>query len=410
MTNNRDVTNNDYAGFLRLFFKILLACALFGLLIVYPYGAFWIYSSGDNAAGRAARAQAAGEYVVFGSGISQDFVDYKLRLYEAVKPEIAAVGSSRVMQFHGDWFEEPFVNMGGVAGNLAVLRSTIGAMLAMHMPKAILIGVDFWWFMPQWEKNPRAVIAPTSGSYNYGPENVKKPWLWLLQGKIGLHDFFRPLLGAFGQGVKSGRYGIMAQQFDEGFGPDGAWNYTGELTGLKVPFDYRFRDTLSQVAYGMKAFYHAPGGRISREHLEVFAEIVRLAEKRGVETFVFIPPLAPEIFEAMRIRENLYPHLFGLKKALAGYGIEAMDFSDPNEIASSHCEFVDGFHGGAVTYARLLRRMALHWPRLAPYIDMARLDKIVENWSGHAMIGDGRLSARPEIDFMNFGCVKKSMN
>lgn len=402
--------NKNYAVFLGSFLKTLLACVLFGLLVVYPYGSFWICSSGDNALERVVRAQAAGEYVIFGSGISQDFIDYKLRLYEAVKPAIAAVGSSRVMQFHADWFRKPFVNMGGVAGNLAALRSAIDAMLAMHRPKAMLLGVDFWWFMPQWEKNPRAVIAPTSGSYNYGFENVKKPWLWLLQGKITLHDFFRPLLGAFGHGFKSGRHGIMAQQFDEGFGPDGAWNYTGELTGLKAPFDYQFRDTFSQVAYGIKAFYHAPGKMISREHLEVFADIVRRLEERGVETHVFIPPLAPEIFAAMRAGEHLYPHLFGLKQALDAYGIDAADFANPCVIGSSHCEFVDGFHGGSVAYARILRRMALQCPQLAPYVNMDRLDKIVENWADHAMIADGRLTDRPEIDFMNFGCVKKSGN
>ena len=94
-------------------------------------------------------AQAAGHFVIFGSGISQDFVDYKLRLYAAVKPVIAAVGSSRVMQFRGDWFRKPFVNLGGAAGNLSVLNSTVNAMIRDHRPKVVLLGLDFWWFLPQ---------------------------------------------------------------------------------------------------------------------------------------------------------------------------------------------------------------------------------------------------------------------
>ena len=46
---------------------------------------------------RAVKTQAGGTFALFGSGVSQDFVDYKLQLYAKVKPEIAAVGSSRVM-------------------------------------------------------------------------------------------------------------------------------------------------------------------------------------------------------------------------------------------------------------------------------------------------------------------------
>ena len=64
---------------------------------------------------RAVEAQAEGEFALFGSGVSQDFVDYKLRLYAAVRPDITAVGSSRVMQFRAAYFRKPFLNMGGAA-------------------------------------------------------------------------------------------------------------------------------------------------------------------------------------------------------------------------------------------------------------------------------------------------------
>ncbi len=398
--------------FLKRYFLTLSIALLIGLGLLAPYGAWWLYASGDAAVERAVDAQASGQFALFGSGLSQDFVDYKLKLYAKVKPEIAAVGSSRVMQFRGAWFRVPFLNMGGVAGNLAVLRSTIDAMLKLHQPKAVILGLDFWWFLPQWEADPFKEVPPTSGSYNYGLESLKKPWTWFLEGKISARDLFAPLLGIFGNGFRGERFGIMAQQGDDGFGPDGSWYYSSELLGLKKPFDFQFRDTLEQAGRGIKAFYHARTDQLGPDprHLDAFAEIWCRLRARGIKTFVFIAPLAGRTLALMREvdgRKKAYPHLFKLRDALLARGIEVMDFTDPRSLSSRDCEFVDGFHGGEISYARLLRAMADRWPALLNYVNMERLDGLIRDWSGHAMSPDPRISSLPEVDFNRFGCEKR---
>ena len=300
------------AQWLRRYFLILAVLGALGLCVLLPYGAWWLHASGDVAVERAVAAQAAAQSAgaaagrtalpLFGSGVSQDFVDYKLRLYAAIRPDIAAVGSSRVMQFRGAWFRKPFCNMGGVAGNLAVLRSTVDAMLRIHKPGAVILGLDFWWFLPQWEAEPFKEVPPTSGSYNYGFASLKKPWEWLIEGKISPAELAAPLLGLFGAGFRPDRFGIMAQQTDDGFGPDGSWYATAEATGRKPPLDYQFRDTLAQVAQGSKAFFKARPGEAgpSEEHLDAFAEIWCRLRSRGVQTFVFIAPLSGRVLAAMR--------------------------------------------------------------------------------------------------------------
>lgn len=192
------------AAYLRRYFKTLLWLVLLGLLAVLPYTWWWLRQSGDVAVERAVAAQAKGDFALFGSGVSQDFVDYKLRLYAAVKPAITVVGSSRVMQFRATCFRKPFLNMGGVAGNLAVLRSTIEAMLRIHKPEAVILGLDFWWFLPQWEARPFEEVPPTSGSYNYGFATLKKPWTWLLEGKISPVGLCRALFAGISRRL-SGR-------------------------------------------------------------------------------------------------------------------------------------------------------------------------------------------------------------
>ena len=88
--------NNTETAFLKRYFLVLLGLVLAGCLLAVPYTAWWLHSSGDVAVERAVTEQSKGNFAVFGSGVSQDFVDYKLQLYAKVKPEIAAVGSSRV--------------------------------------------------------------------------------------------------------------------------------------------------------------------------------------------------------------------------------------------------------------------------------------------------------------------------
>ncbi|MBO4301494.1 MAG: hypothetical protein J5861_07830 [Desulfovibrio sp.] len=404
----------EYRYCLKRYFLVLLCLTLAACVFLVPYTLWWIYRSGDVGVERAVAAQKAGDFVLFGSGVSQDFVDYKLQLYAASKPVIAVVGSSRVMQFRGKYFRVPFCNVGGTAGNLPVLRSTLDAMLREHRPQAVIIGLDFWWFSPSWNADPFKEEPPTSGSYNYGLETLKKPWIWLLEGKISLNEVFASLLPESLGGFRSDRFGIMAQQTDDGFGPDGAWYYTAESTGQKRPFDYQFADTLKQVTYGIKAFQRdipsvdsSDAGDISQSHLDAFAEIYCRLKARGIPVFVFIAPLSSRVLDAMRTHERGYPHLFRLREALQARGIEVADFTDPRRFASSDCEFFDGFHGGEVTYARLLRDMADRWPALLTYVDMEALNNTIRNWKGHALVYDERLTTLYETDFMNFGCPKR---
>ena len=399
------------AAFLKRFFALLLGLVLAACLLVVPYTCWWLHSSGDLAVERAVKNQAAGRFALFGSGVSQDFVDYKLQLYAAVKPQVVALGSSRVMQFRGAYFRRPFLNVGGTAGNLPVLRSTLDAMLRLHRPEAVILGLDFWWFMPRWNPDPFKEEPPTSGSYGYNLDSLKKPWTWLLEGKISWRDLLGPVLPRSLGGFRDDRYGIMAQQTDDGFGSDGSWYYTGEITGQKRPFDYRFEDTLKQVRYGIKAFAPSPPlkdsrdvGGISTAHLDAFAEIYCRLKARGIATYVFIAPLSITALDALRAGEEDYPHLFRLRDALLARGIEVMDFTDPRTFAATDCEFVDGFHGGEVVYARILRDMADRWSSLLAYVDMDKINAVIRDWRGHALVPDPRLTDRPEVDFMRSDC------
>ena len=391
----------EYRPYIASFFKTLAALVAFGLVVLIPYAWWFIAKSGDVDLQGVVREQAAGRFAIFGSGVSQDFVDYKLTLYSAVKPDIIALGSSRVMQFRGKYFTKKFLNIGGTAGNLAVLRSTIEAMLKVHTPETVILGLDFWWFTQKWEADPFKEVPPTSGTYAYTFDVLKSPYQWLLEGKLTARQFFAPLTGGFEKHL----YGIMAQKTGDGFATDGSWYYTADVTGQQHPFDYKFQDTLKQVRYGIKAF--APAPEIPVAHVDALAEILCKLHSRGVRTYIFISPLSQAVYDLMREREKDYPQTFQLEQVLSARDIEVQNYINPQTLKSTDCEFVDGFHGGDVTYARILRDMADKYPSLVQHVDILKLDEDIHYYNGFAMVPDERVTKLPEVDFMNFQCRKE---
>lgn len=391
---------NEHA-FLARFFKVLALLVVLAVVITLPYSYWWVTKSGDVDLRGVVAKQAKGDFALFGSGMVQNFPEYKVALYREVKPSVITLGSSRVMQFRGRHFTEPYLNIGGTAGNLAILRSTAEALIAEHKPKVIILGLDFWWFTKKWEADPHKPVPLTMGAYATTFDILKTPYEWLLTGKISLAEFFAPLTGAF----EAHKYGIMAQRFADGFGSDGSWNYTADITGQQKPFDFKFQDTLKQVSYGIKGFAWSP--EVGEAHVEALAELVCKLKSRGIAVYTFIAPVAPTVRASMKERESLYPHLFKLQEALEQRGVNVLDFGDPATLGSSDCEFVDGFHGGDVTYARILQRMARAYPELAKVLDVPRLNADVDAWTGHAMLPDARVTERPEVDFMRMECPKR---
>ena len=65
-----------------------------------------------------------------------------MELIKQVKPEIIALGSSRVMQFREDSFNKKFVNAGGAMNSLSEFNF-FEKMYEFHNPKYIILGLDF---------------------------------------------------------------------------------------------------------------------------------------------------------------------------------------------------------------------------------------------------------------------------
>lgn len=337
--------------------------------------------------------------IIYGSSIRAVNYYYKKALMNRISPEIIALGSSRVMQFRQEMFSLRFVNLGGAMNSLdSGLK--ICKDIIKKKPKLVIIGIDFWWFNEHFQKPGfKELLAPKQ--YKAKSSDIDLVRNWLKEDKISYLDLFKGMLNFPVKAV-----GVAGLLNGDGFGPDGSYYYTSVLSGKKKHHDPRFSDTLSRIKKGERRFEFAT--RFSDIHFKQFIFILDELAKNDIKVVLFFPPLASVVNNKMVMMETKYSYIPKLKKALAGAGYTFYDFTDAKKLGSSDCEFIDGFHGGEVTYSRILNELARADQRVTQYVNLKYLSKKIKEFNGLAFINTRSGSAN-EMDFLGLGC-KKSIN
>lgn len=428
-------------AWLRLFFRNLALLVAAGLVLGVPFSIAWLWQSGDLALERAVSAGNApqegpegtgGHLVLFGPGqpLSEaQLLDYKLALCRAAAPSVVVLGSKAALGLRGELFTRPMVNMAGTASSLGGLAASLDSLLKVRRPEVVILALDFWWFSAT---RPSPAPSPASSGFELAPDTLGLPWKALLSGRITAGQFFAPLY----LGFRDERFGLEAQFFDEGFGPDGSW-YPTRLVNGEAPADRQFGRTLERVALGVGEFCPverpaAPAARdgapgapapygqaaeaaarrstagIDPAAIDAFADVYFRIRARGALPVAYISPLAGPVYARLQEAEERYPQLFALSQALAARGIPVLDAGNPGLVSAANCEFLDGVTPGEVACSRLLRGLVNNEPRLLAYVNMERLTRQVNEWAGHAQVRDPRVSRAFEGDFLGLGCIKKT--
>lgn len=382
---------------------LVWAGAVFAALCVCVPGVAWFYLKGIGELSLSAvvETQARNPRCLFGSGIEQDNYTYKLALYQKVRPDIVVVGSSRVMQIRGRYFSGSFVNMGGAVGSTLAFANLVEAMLEVHRPRLVVIGVDFWWFNEAYSRNKNKP-PPSGQAYVMTLERLKLPYYWLVQGKIQLRD----LISAVGFDDSACRFGVMAKQLADGFGSDGSYYRTSLITGRRLPDQPGFSEVLQRIAQGKDRFEW--GDAVSAEDIARFRSAVAHLENAGATVIMFMPPLSRPAYDAILSRSKQYRFLTELPRTFLQVGLNVHDYTDPARVSAGDCEFLDGYHGGEVAYARIVARLAQQHRSVAASVRGGQLNAVISTWTGFAMAGDSGFTRQPEVDFLGMGCRKSA--
>lgn len=329
---------------------------------------------------------------LFGPALSNRTFHYKKTLFEQQTPpaNIITIGSSRVLQFRGEDFKSPFVNMGGMSG-FDEVQEMLQQIIPSENINTIILGIDFWWFNKDAPKPP--AFKQNHDAPNPKVDDLLKPYGWFFTGKLGFKDIGNIL------GQNTPHIGMTAAVRQEGFDQYGSYHYTPTLIGTIKPDDPKFQSSIKRINNGEKVFTH--GESIDETVWQDFLRLVAWVKSHDINLIVFMPPLAPQVIDAMADTGN-YAYIDQLRHRLQETDIEYYDFHDLRFAGASDCEFIDGIHGGDIVFRRALMHMAARSQTgLAQGVKLSAIALTIQKRSGFASA-----HITHEVDFLDIGCDK----
>lgn len=376
-------------------FLLLLGTGWFCLAL----GTFFLGRVGELTPVRAVVARQLTGGGLYGEALRDNRRAYKQALYDAVRPDIVAIGSSRTQEFRADFFNGRFANLSGGILTFDEADSFIDTMLAKHVPKIVIFGVDYWWFDTRRAESSRRMSYDHSGEGDISLGDRLVPIRWLLQRKFPARDMAAALNrispDAFGP-----PQGALAVLDHTGFRADGSWAWLNVATATHSDPGLEF--VPPPVPPGQSLYDAAK--------LDHLAALVRKMQARGVKVVLFLPPEMAQAVTVHRDHPQVFPVFGALRGTLARLGAPWFDFDDAGSVGGSDCEFIDSVHAGEVLGVRMLKRMAADPAAdFGSVINGDRIDAAIARWSGHAIIWSASERAQfRERDFLGMGCPKNS--
>ena len=338
---------------------------------------------------------------MYGTLLNENVFGYKLELIRQTKPDIIALGSSRVLQFRQEYFTTSFGNAGNAMNTLKEGEYFLEEILKIYKPQLIILGLDFWFFSPYFTNFRDAPYHTITGT-GISAEKILTILQLIAQGEffhlhyiVDNHFITNPY-------TTLDSLGLNAINKGRGFLPDGSYVY-GEVFEKTPTKDVHFANTLQRIEQGNSRFEYAKTVDMTR--ITDLLKILSLLEQNNIKVVLFIPPIAPSIYTAMQEKAENYGYIDELFATMKALNLKVFNYHNPNTLHNDDCEFIDGFHGGDVYYARILQDMAKQNSLLKEHTNFARLQTIITTQNGKALAKTS-ISPHSEQDFLNLGCKK----
>jgi len=349
---------------------------------------------------------------IYGTALSQNTFSYKLELVNYVRPEVLALGSSRVVELREEFFNVPFVNCGAAMNHLNEGRMFLEKMLTFHKPKLILLGLDFWWFSGQ-NKMPERYDYHQNDGATLTFEKLTKPFLFLGQSKVSFRNYFRVLFFKDRRNriTNYENMGLRAIRASDGFRKDGSSTYASTVLGLTGSQTREIDFPALRDRRGTALRKNDDQEELSKGRLEELNKIIKLCKSRAIKLIIFLPPISQTAYQRLISEPGRHQFFQDLEKQIAALPEETYNFHDIRRIDSNDCECIDSFHIGDVAYQRLLLAIVKSKPEshLSGYLTIHLMEEAIQKFSGKTLTlfdhDKGKFNL-PEIDFLHIGCRK----
>jgi hypothetical protein len=339
---------------------------------------------------------------IYGTALNQNTFSYKLELIKKVKPNIVALGSSRVMAFRKENFNTSFVTAGGAMNFLNEGYKFLENMYQFHKPEYIILGLDFWWFNNDFYQ-PKYFPYHGNNGNNIGATKIYKTLSWLASGKISLSST-NILNSNKNKFTNYDNLGFNAISTSDGFRSDGSHFYSKLVFGLEKSEDEKFSNTFNRINNGNNRFEY--GNELSKDRVDMFYKILEIIKKNNTKIILLIPPIANATYKKM----EAYPYDFidRFRELVKSLDMENYDYHNLSVITQNDCECVDGFHGGDVVYSRIIKDIYDKNSSISKYIDIANVNNSINLYQGNALIvNSDNIFRNQEVDFLQLGCIKQ---
>ena len=230
------------------------------------------------------------------------------------------------------------------------------------------------------------------------------PLRLVFQHRLGLKEI-RSIFCACDDGGRTTNFGLAALLDGSGVDVEGSYHYTWAFEMRKNIVG--FSETFNRIENSTNGFQYA--SKISLDRFGLVVEAIKILNDAGVQVILMIPPMAPAVVRKMR-ETNAYGIIEDLDLHLRRLNSPFFNFHDPEVVGSDDCEFADGFHGGEVTYLRLLKHMATEkQTNLEGYVDITKIDQMIRDSAGRInayKIPKSGDRSRKEVDFLGLGCKR----
>ena len=148
--------------------------------------------------------------------------------------------------------------------------------------------------------------------------------------------------------------------------------------------------------------------KVDESRFQTMRRTIERLDTEGIRVITFLPPLAPTVLAAMARNAQGYRYIDEVRARMPGISAHHYDFHDGRAMHTSDCEFVDGFHGGDVTFGRLLDAIATDPSSgLSPYFAAEKVREAIKRFAGNALSDHRyRQDGETELDFLEIGCAK----
>jgi hypothetical protein len=302
------------------------------------------------------------------------------------RPEVLALGSSRILQFRAGFFNrkpDAFYNAAAPAWTLPQVSKLFYSLDQEALPRILILAIDPPWFNDAYEADEFS--APVSDLEH----------LFLVDRSV-LQDAIRG--EAFDRsGFENADYlrrdepggsgalalGMRAIRDGHGFRSDGSEQYGDFLIAGWLWQPQQRENHMRMMRRGEQMYVY--GETVSEHSLAKLSELLDFAAQHDIIVIGFLPSYAPELWKRMAARGNhnyieaLTPRLRDL---FAQHDFPFFDFSDGASTGTADEEFFDGWHASELSNLRLYLAMLEALPDvLGEYSDAEKLSAVAASAS-----------------------------